>query len=104
MLLFRSMRASLPHIQATRGSAFVAINEWLSYFNVRMKQVEIRAGTEVMMKVEPVRHVVSDGFRELDQEERGCLLQDEQVLISCLHLLSHWKNRTDLISVDFTGI
>ena len=83
MLLFSSMRASLPHIQATRGSAFVAINEWLSYFNVRMKQVEIRAGTEVIMKVEPVRHVVSDDFRELDQEERGCLLQDEQVLVSC---------------------
>ena len=75
------MRASLPQVQATRGSAFVAINEWLSYFNVRMKQVEVRAGTEVIMKVEPVHHVVSEEFKILVQEERGCLLQDEQVLI-----------------------
>ena len=74
------MRAYLPQVQAARGSAFVAINEWLSYFNVRMKQVEVRAGTEVIMKIEPVHHVVSDAFRELGQKERGCLLQDEQVL------------------------
>ena len=75
----RSMRASLPHIQATRGSAFVAINEWLSYFNVRMKQVEVRAGTEVIMKVEPVDHIVSGAFGELDRAERECRHKDEQV-------------------------
>ena len=73
------MRASLPHIQATRGSAFVAVNEWLSYFNVRMKQVEVRAGTEVIMKVEPVDHIVSGAFGELDQAERECRHKDEQV-------------------------
>ena len=73
------MRNSQPHFQARRGSALVAINEWLSYFNVRMNQIQVRAGTEVIIKVEPVHHVVSDEFRELDQEERGCLLHDEGV-------------------------
>ena len=57
----------------------MAINEWLSYFNVRMKQIEVRAGTEVLIKVDPVHNVVSDAFRNLEQEERGCLLHDEEV-------------------------
>ena len=82
------MRASLPHIQATRGSAFVAINEWLSYFNVRMKQVEVRAGTEVIMKVEPVDHIVSDAFGELDRAERECRHKDEQVYINFFSMCS----------------
>ena len=73
------MRASQPHFQATRGSAFVAINEWLSYFNVRMKQIEVRAGTEVIIKMEPVHHIVSEDFRNLVQEERQCLLHEEEV-------------------------
>ena len=73
------MRSSQPHFQATRGSAFVAINEWLSYFNVRMKQIEVRAGTEVKIKMEPVQHIVSDDFRNLVQEERRCILHDEEV-------------------------
>ena len=73
------MRALQPHYEATRGSAFVAINEWLSYFNVRMKQIEVRAGTEVKIKMEPVHHIVSEDFRNLGQEERRCLLQEEEV-------------------------
>ena len=83
MQIFRSMRALQPQFQATRGSAFVAINEWLSYFNVRMEQIEVRAGTEVIIKVEPVHHIVSDVFSNLDVAERRCLLPEEEVNVPC---------------------
>ena len=73
------MRALQPHYEATRGSAFVAINEWLSYFNVRMEQIEVRAGTEVIIKVEPVHHIVSEEFSILEVEERHCLLPEDKV-------------------------
>ena len=81
------MRNLQPHLQNRRGSALLAINEWLSYFNVRMKQIQVRAGTEVIIKVDPVHNVVSDAFRNLDREERGCLLHDEEVCSSLLLIL-----------------
>ncbi len=60
-----------------RGSANVAINQYLSYYNVRMKPVPVMAGQEVQIKVRPTYHMVSPIFEQMSLESRKCLLKNE---------------------------
>lgn len=55
----------------------VAINEWTDYFNVRINQLDVRAGTEVILKVRPTQHSTSEGFKSLTLEERRCRFKHE---------------------------
>ena len=61
----------------TKGRAAIAINEYLSYYNVRMNSLDIIAGQDVTIKIKPVHHVASERFKSLDVEKRNCLFHDE---------------------------
>ena len=59
------------------GSARIAINEWLSQFNVRMAQIEAPAGMETKIKVTPTYRSSSYDIKILNPEERHCRFLDE---------------------------
>ncbi len=63
-----------------KGSASIAVNEWTSYFNVRMNQFEVLGGQQVIVKVKPVSHIATDAFRQLDPDERNCLFPYERAV------------------------
>ena len=64
------------------GTLMVAVNEWTDYFNVRMNQLDLRAGTEVIMRVRPTQHLTSEDFRALSLEKRKCRLSHENEVCS----------------------
>ncbi len=64
-----------------KGSAKVAVNEWLSYFNVRINHVEIVAGQETIVTVQPTQHVATEAFRAMDVDERGCRFPEENPVL-----------------------
>ncbi len=55
-----------------RGETTVAFNEWLSYYNVRLNQVKVLAGQEVIVKLKPARHVATHNIETLEPEKRRC--------------------------------
>ena len=57
----------------------VAINEWLSYFNVRLNYLQIFAGQETVISLKPTRIRTSDSFGRLSVEKRGCLYRTENL-------------------------
>ncbi len=71
----RNYVASIPK---RKGSAVVAINSWADFFSTRLNYVEVSAGQEAVVVVEPVRITASDGFKELDVAKRECLMSNEQ--------------------------
>ena len=70
--------ASLNSFRKYKGSLLVAINDWQTYYSVRLNQIELKAGTEVIIKVNPVVHSTSADFKSLTLEERECRYPDEQ--------------------------
>ncbi len=42
-----------------KGKALVAVNEWLSYYNVRINHLEVVAGKEAIIKIKPTRYWIS---------------------------------------------
>ncbi len=76
-MYFSSLKSQLPTQPADRASALVAINEWMSYFNVRWNHFEITGGKEILLTIKPVEHTGSDKFRALDIATRKCRYPDE---------------------------
>ena len=66
------------------GSLMVAVNEWTDYFNVKINQLALRAGTEVIVKVRPTQHSTSEDFKDLSLEDRGCRFTHENEVCSSL--------------------
>ena len=63
------------------GSARVAINEWLSPYNMRMAQIEVKAGIETKIKIQPNLRAASKNIRDLDPSDRECFFSDENEVI-----------------------
>ena len=55
-----------------RGSAQIAVNDWLSQFNVRMAQIEAPAGMETKITVTPTYRTASHKIESLNPEKRDC--------------------------------
>ncbi len=70
---------SLPR---KKGRAMVAVNEWLSYYNIRMNYIELFGGQEAVVQVQPVQHVATERFRTLDVGRRKCLFPEERMVLS----------------------
>ncbi len=51
----RSLRNLVPTLPKKKGSARIAVNEWLSYYNVRINHLEVVAGTEAVIKIKQTR-------------------------------------------------
>ena len=73
--------ASMNSFKKHKGSLLVAINDWQTYYSVRLNQIELKAGKEVIIKVTPVVHSTSADFKSLTLEERACRYPDEQQAI-----------------------
>ena len=71
-------RTLIGLVTDVRGSANIAINEWTNYHSVRSRSVEILAGQEVRIIVEPtVKITTTEKFRSLNIEDRKCKLAEE---------------------------
>ena len=73
--------ASINSFKKYKGNLMVSINDWQTYYSVRLNQIDLRGGTEVIIKVQPVVHSTSDSFKSLTLEERECRYSDEQMVI-----------------------
>ena len=60
-----------------KGSARIAINEWLSQFNVRAAQIEAPAGMETKITVTPTYQSSSKNIKKLHPKDRHCQFLDE---------------------------
>ena len=70
-------RGSVNYFTKKKGEIVISINEWLSYYNVRINKLKFNAGTEVLIKVKPIKHTTSANFRELSIKKRQCRFEDE---------------------------
>ena len=70
--------ASVNSLKKYKGSLLVAINDWQTYYSIRLNQIELRGGTEVIVKVQPIIHSTTAEFQRLTLEERACRYNDEQ--------------------------
>ena len=60
-----------------KGSAKIAINEWLSQFNVRMAQIEAPAGMETKISVTPTYRSAAPEIKVIQPKDRSCRFLDE---------------------------
>ena len=65
-------RSNSNSFRKNRGSLAVAINEWRKFFDVRLNQIELRAGTEAIIKLEPVVQSSTPAFEGLSIASRKC--------------------------------
>ena len=61
-----------------QGTATLNTNEWFKYFNVRSNPVDLVAGNEYIVKIEPTYHSASSEIRSVDPEKRNCKFGDER--------------------------
>ena len=66
-----------PFSTNQKGYARLAINEWLSQFNVRAVQIEAPAGMETKITVTPTYRSASQKIKTLQPKERHCRFLDE---------------------------
>ena len=64
-------------VNRKRNSVLVAINDWLTYYNVRTKPIEIFSGDVVKVVVEPTSHVATERVAAVDRRSRRCLFPGE---------------------------
>ena len=80
-------RGSVNYFTKKKGEILISINEWLAYYNVRINKLKFNAGTEVLIKVKPLKHTTSANFRELSIEKRQCRFKDENEVNKYIHTL-----------------
>ena len=78
-------RGSVNYFTKKKGEILLSINEWLAYYNVRINKLKFNAGTEVLIKVKPLKHTTSADFRELSIEKRQCRFTDENEVNKYIH-------------------
>ena len=67
--------------RTVKGSARIAVNEWLSQFNMRMAQIKAPAGMETKITVTPTYQTASVKIKGLKPKDRHCqFLHEVQVL------------------------
>ena len=72
-----------------QGKASVNVNQWLKYFNVRSKAIDMVAGSMYIVKIEPIDHVAKEGIRDLPIKKRLCLYKDEKESLLNLIVATH---------------
>ena len=55
----------------------LAINEWISYYNVRLNPLDLIAGHEYIINVQPVQHIATNQVKDYDVQARKCLFPEE---------------------------
>ncbi len=68
----RTLRNKISTQPRARGSAVISINEWTAYFNVRLNNLEVLAGQDVVISLTPVVHATTPSFRKLPVPDRKC--------------------------------
>ena len=75
-----------------QGGLIVAINAWNQYYDVRINQLDLRAGSEVIIKVEPVVHSASDDFGRQNLNDRKCRFKDEVKVVVRSGSQINWRH------------
>ena len=71
---------NVESVEKDEGGLMVAINDWQTYYDVRINQLDLRAGTDVIIKVKPVVHSTTTDFKSLKLDDRKCRFMNEQVV------------------------
>ena len=61
-----------------KGKLLLTFNDWRTYFDVRVNQLELRSGTDVTVKLRIVKHTTSEAFKKLTIDKRQCRYEWEQ--------------------------
>ena len=80
-------RESVNYFTKKKGDIMISINEWISYYNVRINNLQFHAGTEVRIRVKPIKHTTSSNFRGMSIEKRGCQFTDEIKAMICCNIV-----------------
>ena len=73
----RSLASHLVMLPKRKSAALLAVNDWMSYFNVRTNHFQVRPGQRIDIVIQPTKHVATEAFRKLDFEDRKCFFRDE---------------------------
>ena len=60
-----------------KGKILIAVNEWLTFYNVRVNQLNLITGREMLLKIKPTQHTASQSVKSLPIESRKCRLTTE---------------------------
>ena len=60
-----------------KGKILIAVNEWLTFYNVRVNQLSLITGREILLKIKPTQHTASQSVKSLPIESRKCRLTTE---------------------------
>ncbi len=94
----RTLKNEIPTQPRAKGSAVISINEWSTYYNVRLNSLEVLAGQHVVISLMPVAHATTPSFRELSVADRKCLYPEDTeamnaILIQVLLTFNYDKHR-----------
>ena len=60
-----------------KGNILIALNEWLTFYNVSVNQINLITGREMLLKIKPTQHTASQSVKALPIESRKCRLTTE---------------------------
>ena len=69
---------NIESYEKDEGSLMIAINDWQTYYDVKINQLDLRAGTDVIIKVKPVVYNTTAEFKALKLDDRQCRYRNEQ--------------------------
>ena len=75
--LFRSSTNLNEGLYKRKGKILIAVNEWLTFYNVRVNQINLITGREILLKIKPTQHTASDSVKALSVKSRNCRLTTE---------------------------
>ena len=76
-MIYRYLSTFHHEYERKSGSATLAINEWISYYNVRLNPLDLIAGHEYIIKVKPVQHIATNRVKGYDIHTRKCQFPEE---------------------------
>ena len=81
----------------------VALNEWLTFFNVRVNQINLITGREALLKIKPTQHTASDNTKALSIKSRQCRFMTENHVIQ-IEGATHCSRQVDLLQLGILQI
>ena len=84
MKLVSHCRHQSSEYERKRGSARIAFNEWISYFNVLLNPLDLTAGHEYIIKVNPLQHIATNEIKNYDVQSRECQFPEENKVKACV--------------------
>ena len=88
LLCYRHLSTFHGEYERKRGSAILAFNEWISYYNIILNPLDLKAGHEYIIKVKPEKHIANHQIKDYDVQSRKCLFPEENEVLYLYYLSS----------------